>query len=206
MFLIVFLPAISFKVSADVDLKSFEFRGYRFGSKRQIRENLMPWEMNLSMYGKIDEIEESNPDLLKFGKSKLIRIIYKYFDNELYEISVMFEKQNDCNHAREANEMIQIKYGLKTYPKNHANPGDYLRGFSNGKISISINCSYSMLDFLFNPKESIKSEAIEKYTEIIFQDTVASKISQNYKNKIMEENFNKSQKMMENKIRENINF
>lgn len=204
---LVSLILISLNVSADVDVKNFEFKGYKFGSKSPAQENLPSTNFfkvlvpkDAPRYPRISEIKESNSDLLQFGDFRLSGIVYSYFENKLYKISVDFYKQSDCNHAREANELIQLKYGLKTEAINQTKFDDYISKFANGKVLVSINCSKSILDSISN------IETTEKETQIVFEDVVAAKRVLDYMKQEVDASFKKSQKMKEDKTREKINF
>lgn len=204
---LVSLILISLNVSADVDVKNFEFKGYKFGSKSPAQENLPSTNFfkvlvpkDAPRYPRISEIKESNSDLLQFGDFRLSGIVYSYFENKLYKISVDFYKQSDCNHAREANELIQLKYGLKTEAINQTKFDDYISKFANRKVLVSINCSKSILDSISN------IETTEKETQIVFEDVVAAKRVLDYMKQEVDASFKKSQKMKEDKTREKINF
>jgi hypothetical protein len=198
---------MSFNVSADIDVKNFEFKGQKFGSKSPIQENLPSATFlktlvpkDAPLYPRLNEDKEANTDVLKFGDYKLSGIVYSYFDNKLYKIAVDFLKQSDCNHAREANELIQLKYGLKTEVSKQSKSDDYISNFSNGKVLVSINCSKSILDSFST------TETREKETQIVFEDVVAAKRVLDYIKQENDASFKKSQKMREDKIREKINF
>lgn len=204
---IVCLISMSFNVSADIDVKNFEFKGQKFGSKSPIQENLPSATFlktlvpkDAPLYPRLNEDKEANTDVLKFGDYKLSGIVYSYFDNKLYKIAVDFLKQSDCNHAREANELIQLKYGLKTEVSKQSKSDDYISKFSNGKVLVSINCSKSILDSISN------IETTEKETQIVFEDVVAAKRVLDYMKQKNDASLMKSQKMKEDKVREKINF
>jgi hypothetical protein len=208
----IFLVAVgvlSLNSFADVNLNNFEFKGYKFGVKAPSKSNLPPWEMsyeelrNYSLdrpYKRIKEYREARVDFLQFGDSKLFSIRYKYFDNRLYRIEVDFVKQSDCRHAREANELIQLKYGLKTEADIKTNFDDYISSFSNEKVSIFINCSMSLLDSIGN------KETTEKQTAIVFEDVATAKRTQDYMRQEDDASFKKSQRLKEDKLRQKINF
>jgi hypothetical protein len=205
--LLICLISISFNASADIDVKNFEFKGQKFGSKSPIQENLPSANFLKTLvpkdaprYPRVSEDKEANADVLKFGDYKLSGIVYSYFDNKLYKIAVDFLKQTDCNHAREANELIQLKYGLKTEVSKQSKSDDYITKFSNGKVLVSINCSKSILDSISN------NETTEKETQIVFEDVVAARRVLDYIKQENDASFKKSQKMREDKIREKINF
>ena len=207
--LFVLIFAFSFNSYADVDVKNFDFKGYKFGIEAPARSNLPPWEMTYEElnnyvldlpYKRIMHYRESRADFLLFGHSKLSSIGYKYFDNKLYRIEVDFLKQSDCNHARVANELIQLKYGLKTEVDNQSKSDVYIRNFSNGKVLVSINCSKSILDSISN------IDTTEKQTEIVFEDVLTAMRVQDYRKREDDASLKKSQKMKEDKIREKINF
>ena len=208
-FLLAGVCAIYLNSYADVNLNNFEFKGYKFGIKAPAKSNLPPWEMSFEElnnyvidrpYKRIKEYSESRLNFLQFGDSKLFRIGYKYFDNRLYRIEVTFVKQSDCRHAREANELIQLKYVLKTEASDKAKFDDYISEFSNEKVSISINCSMSILDSISN------TETTEKQTVIVFEDAVAAKRIQDYIRQEDDASFKKSQQLIEDKLRQKINF
>jgi hypothetical protein len=206
---LVAVGVLSLNSFADVNLNNFEFKGYKFGVKAPSKSNLPPWEMsyeelrNYSLdrpYKRIKEYREARVDFLQFGDSKLFSIRYKYFDNRLYRIEVDFVKQSDCRHAREANELIQLKYGLKTEADIKTNFDDYISSFSNQKVSISINCSMSLLDSIDN------KETTEKQTAIVFEDAATAKRTQEYMRQEDDVSFKKSQRLKEDKLRQKINF
>lgn len=206
---LVAVGVLSLNSFADVNLNNFEFKGYKFGVKAPSKSNLPPWEMsyeelrNYSLdrpYKRIKEYREARVDFLQFGDSKLFSIRYKYFDNRLYRIEVDFVKQSDCRHAREANELIQLKYGLKTEADIKTNFDDYISSFSNQKVSISINCSMSLLDSINN------KETTEKQTAIVFEDAATAKRTQEYMRQEDDVSFKKSQRLKEDKLRQKINF
>jgi hypothetical protein len=198
---------ISCNVSAGVDVKNFEFKGHKFGDNSLIQENLPSATFlktlvskDSSLYPRVSEAKEANADVLMFGDYKLTGIVYSHFDKKLYKIAVDFLKQSDCNHAREANELIQLKYGLKTEVSKQLKSGDYISKFSNGKVLVFINCSSSILDTISN------IQTTEKETQIVFEDVVRAKRVLDYMKQENDASFKKSQKVKEDKVREKINF
>lgn len=208
-FITVFLFALNFNVQADVNVKNFEFKGRKFGEKKPSSEDVPAWdvrskfilkESSQPIYTRIDSVNESNQESLNLGGYNLSGIKYSYFDNALYLINVSFQKQNDCVHAREVNELIQLKYGFKSEVSTQTKFNDYLSRFDNGKVRVSIDCSKPILDVVSN------TETTEKQTEIVFEDLVASKRSHDYRKQVDDDSFKKSQKLKEDKLRQKINF
>lgn len=207
--MIVGVFAFSFNAYADVDVGNFEFKGYKFGTEAPTHRNLPPWEMSYDelsnskvnrSYQRIKAYSETKSDFLQFGESKLSGILYKYFDNKLYRIEVNFFRQSNCKHARDANELIQLKYFLKTDSSASAKFDDYISKFSNGKVFVSINCSKSILDSISN------IETTEKETQIVFENVVTARRVEDYIKQEDDASFKKLQKIKEDKIREKINF
>ncbi len=211
IFLIAALFLMNPKISlAEIGVKNFSFKGYRFGDSPKPEPYLMPWEAHPA-YPRLGGRIETDIDSLYFGDFPLGQIKYMYLYEKLFEINVSFKRTTGCENSYEIYEMLKVRYGVNISHLNFQNGRGYQGRFANQEVSIEVECSPSIsLDELNieneNSKSIGKSTTIEHDMSIVFRDAAAFKRSKVYISNLKEQKKKELKDINEKKIRNKINF
>lgn len=144
-----FALVFSLGCQAEPTLKTFSFRGHKFGEplprEAPVPQETPPWiKWGASTISAItprvtDRVERS-PDQLLFGDILLAQLTYRYFDGKLAALRLDFPEAPDCRLMPNVVELLQARYAVHLVDE-----GPDTATFNNQAVLIQVRCSEPLL-------------------------------------------------------------